>query len=143
MKTTPETERRNKIIYELFIERKKQDAKWGEQNHPSVDPILLKRRGGCTPERMCEEYGLPSEARSKRACDEAAKRGELTFAHIITEELCEAVSAPDDEARRGELVQLGACVLQWIEAIDRRKAQKWKKAAAKKKTASKSKLRKV
>lgn len=116
-----EKERRDKIIYDFLAERQKQNEKWGEQNHPSVDPVLTERPGGCTPERMCEEYELPSESRAKSSCNIATKNGKLTFAHIIVEELCEAVSAPDDETRREELVQLGACVMQWIEAIDRRK----------------------
>lgn len=119
---TPDQERQHKIIYEILVERKKQDVKWGEQNHPSVDPILTERPGGCTPERMCEEYELPTENRAKSSCNIATKNGKLTFTHIVVEELCEAVSAVDDDARREELIQLGACVVQWIEAIDRRKA---------------------
>jgi len=39
------------IFKEIQEERKRQDKKWGEQNHPCLDLILLNS----TPERMCEE----------------------------------------------------------------------------------------
>jgi hypothetical protein len=115
-----EKEIRDRIIYQILLERLKQNEKWGEQNHPSVDPVLTDRPGGCTPERMCENYDLPSENYAKNACNIATKNGKLTYAHIAVEEMCEVVSAPDDDARREELIQLGVVVMQWIECIDRR-----------------------
>lgn len=58
-------------------------------------------------------------------CDNAFARGNGSWAHILTEELGEAL----DEAREGnvkalreELVQVGAMVAGWIEAIDGRAA---------------------
>jgi hypothetical protein len=100
-------------------ERIRQDRKWGEQNHPSVDEELA---GCCRPETMCEHYGIPDEQTAKRKCDEAAKFELCTWAHIAVEELSEAVSAETDTLRRAELVQLAAVVVAWIECIDRRTA---------------------
>ncbi len=108
------------IMLEVADERKRQDLKWGEQNHPSVDQVLTDRKGGCTPERMAEEYELPSENRAKQMTDNAMEKGTITFAHIAVEELVEAVCSENDTKRRVELVQLGAVILQWIEAIDRK-----------------------
>ena len=45
-----------KILQEIRDERGRQDAKWGQQDRPCLDQTLLTREGGCTPERMCEEY---------------------------------------------------------------------------------------
>jgi hypothetical protein len=109
------------VLGDISAERVKQDAKWGEQNHPSVDTVLASRVV-YDAQRMTEEYEIPSEARAKFLCDENFRRGVGTWAHIAVEELSEAVSAEGDEVRRGELVQLAAVVVAWIECIDRRVA---------------------
>lgn len=111
------------VTHEIELERDRQDYKWGEQNHPSVDPVLANRKGGCAPDQMCEEYEIPSEARAKAMLRIAVGRGECTYTHIALEELCEAVSCKTDEERRGELVQLAAVIVAWIQAIDRRARQ--------------------
>lgn len=109
----------NKILQEIKEERKRQFEKFGDQHLlPSVDKVLNNRPGGCTPELMCEHYEIPSEPRAKFLCENSQKKRECTFTHIVVEELSESVSAKDDDTRRGELVQLAACVVQWIEAID-------------------------
>jgi hypothetical protein len=104
------------VFDEIQAERARQDAKWGQQDHPSIPPILADRH----PTRWCEEYEIPTEERAKFMCQTAAKRGECTFTHIAVEELSEAVECKDDAERRGELVQLAAVIVQWIQAIDRR-----------------------
>lgn len=109
----------NPVYAEIIAERNRQDAKWGEQNHPSLDPILTGRNGGASPQRLCEEYEIPSEARAKFKCNEAAEKRVLSWAHIAVEELSEAVSAIDDKTRRGELIQLAAVIVEWIQSIDR------------------------
>lgn len=107
------------IYDEIIAERARQDAKWGEQNWPSVGTYCDAR----APEIAAEVFEIPTEAQAKFMCQQATASGELTFAHIAIEELCEAVAAPDDVARRAELVQLAAVCVQWIEAIDRRAAK--------------------
>jgi hypothetical protein len=71
-------------------------------------------------EPTTEFYGLPTTVDAQAACDQAHARGELTWAHVAVEELCESVDAPDDVQRREELVQLAAVCVAWIESIDRR-----------------------
>lgn len=112
----------NDILLDIVSERHRQDEKWGEQNHPSVDTVLLDRPGGCSAERMCEHFEVPNETRAKFLCDTADKNGQLTWSHIAVEELSEAISAPDDEQRLDELHQLAAVVVAWIENIKRRRA---------------------
>jgi len=108
------------VFEEIREERKRQEEKWGEQNHPSLDQVLLNRDRGCEPERMCEEYEIPTEARAKFLCSLAEERKQQTFARIAVEELCEAVSAESEVRVRAEVVQLAAVCVKWIEAIDRR-----------------------
>ena len=97
----------------IRAERSYQDEKWGEQDHPSID-------GGTDGTGKAEIYGLPTEWDIKQSLAPLAKRGALTWADIAIEELVEAIEAKDESMRRGELVQLAAVVVAWIENIDRR-----------------------
>jgi len=107
------------ILDEIVEERNRQDSKWGVQTHPCLDETLLNRDGGCTPERMCEHYEIPSEGRAKFLCDNSFEKGEGTYAHIALEEFSEAVSEFDIVKRRQEVLQLAAVCVAWIESIDR------------------------
>lgn len=119
-------------IYALIEEeRLRQDARWGEQNHPDVDRVLTDRKGGCTSERMAEEYGIPTPTRAKAECDAAARVGQCTWAHILVEEVAELVEAatlaqqgqgPESDVD-AELVQTIAVLVAWREARARRIAQ--------------------
>jgi hypothetical protein len=108
------------ILNDIELETIKQFQKWGIQDHPSLIQNLLNREGGCTPERMCEEYEIPSENRARQLCEIAASKMSVTWAHIAIEELSEAISAESDRERRDELVQLGAVIASWIECIDKK-----------------------
>ena len=116
-----------RILDEIAAERARPDAKWGpDLDHPSVDPVLMGRTAGCSPERMCAEYEIPTEDRAKGNCEREHSRpgGRRlgTFASVLVEEVSEAVSAAveSDAACRKELVQVAAVVVKWIEAIDGR-----------------------
>lgn len=115
------------VLSEVIEERGRQDTKWGEQNHPDVDQILMTRPGGCTPQRMAEEYEIPNAGRAKVHTDLRARQGQVTWAHIAVEELAEAVEAAalgDEDTVRTEVVQLAAVCVQWAQAIDRRRARR-------------------
>lgn len=128
---------RHEVLGEIDAERTHQDAKWGEQNHPDVDRVLTAHgieqklvgfAGGCTSQRMAEEYGVPTAYHARSACDGAARIGQCTWAHILVEEVAEAIEAGCEsqqgrasvDALRAELVQVAAVAVSWIEAIDRR-----------------------
>lgn len=117
------TSRMASIYADMLEENTRQEQKWGEQSHPSVDQTLLTRPGGCTALRMCQEYEIPSAATARMLVEQRSREGGLTWAHIALEEFAEAVECLDDEQRmRTELVQLGAVIGCWIESIDRRAA---------------------
>lgn len=107
------------VLSEVQLERERQDAKWGEQTHPCLDLTLLTRKGGCTPERMCENYEIPTEPRAKFMCENAFKKSQGTYAHIALEEFSEAVSEFDPLKRRQEIIQLAAVCVAWVESLDR------------------------
>lgn len=84
----------------LRAERARQQALWGEQNHPDGT-------GG---------YFDDTNAKVARAaCDLAFRRR-----HILEEEVAEAYAETDPERLTSELVQVAAVALAWVEAIQRR-----------------------
>lgn len=105
------------ILAEVASERIRQDAKWGPQDHASV---LSTADVGA--DSLAAFYRVPTEERAKATCERRFANGIGTYADIAVEEFSEAVCAPDDDARRAELVQVAAVAVAWIEAIDRRQA---------------------
>lgn len=103
------------IVEEIQQERDRQDKRWGEQNWPSTTPILKGR----SVERLCEDYEIPTENRAKFLCENAFSKKEGSWAHILIEEVCEAICALTPEKRREELIQTAAVIVAWIESIDR------------------------
>ena len=93
------------ILPEIAAERARQDAKWGEQNHPDGTWML---------------GDLGRANRARRECYNAAKRGTLTYRHILDEEVQEAFAEYDPATLRAKLVQVAAVAVAWIECIDRR-----------------------
>lgn len=116
------------IVNAVLAERARQDARWGEQNHPDVDRELTDRDGGCTPARMAMEHLVVRASVARLACERAAARGQCTWAHILVEEVAELVEAatlaqqgqgPEEDVGR-ELVQVAAVCVSWLEARARR-----------------------
>lgn len=103
------------IYTEILEERRRQDAKWGEQNHPSLASFD-------NAEATCRHYNIPTEQEAKDTCDDCAQQGTVTWGDIALEEVSEVFSAFHDseDSARGELVQLAAVVVSWIECLDRR-----------------------
>jgi hypothetical protein len=105
------------IFAEIHDERRRQDARWGQQNHLSVHfkPRSLTPSPG--------QSMLPVESEIKDLNALRAKKGTVTWSDIITEEVVEAVCADNELERRAELVQVAAVAIAWIECIDRRSAE--------------------
>lgn len=96
---------RDRVIDSVLAERNRQDAKWGEQNHPDGTGI-----GGDDVRRDV----------MTSLCQAAAASGSVTWRHILDEEVAEAFAEPDPAKLRAELVQVAAVAVAWIEAIERR-----------------------
>jgi len=95
------------IIREIGVERRRQDEKWGEQNHPD----------GTSGEWETHANYF------RRSADAAAKDGKLTWLHILIEEVYEAFAEVDPARLRVELIQVAAVAAAWAEAIDRRQVK--------------------
>lgn len=87
-------------------EREAQDRTWGEQNHPDGTATTEMRTFAAEQHR--------------RLCKEAAERGDVTWRHILLEEVHEAFAETDPVRLRAELIQVAAVAQAWAEAIDRR-----------------------
>lgn len=93
------------ILAEVLAERERQDARFGEQNHPD----------GTGSERDAFRAHLARGMYTLKA-----RRGRLTWADVLREEFYEAVSETDPTRLRAELIQVAAVSVAWIAAIDRR-----------------------
>ncbi|GAA2159263.1 hypothetical protein [Glycomyces lechevalierae] len=103
------------VLDEIAAERARQDAQWGEQNHPDgTGPKVVLAGGNAWMEEHAEH--------ARRECQTAADAEAVTWRHILREEVYEAFAEFDPAALRAELVQVAAVAVAWIEAIDRREA---------------------
>lgn len=110
-------------LVEVLAERRRQDAKWGEQNHPNLSP---EHSLTDTAERIAEDMGVPSANTARQRVENLAKRGALGYADIALEEFCEAIEAAaegNDAHLREELIQTAAVLVAWVECVDRRNAR--------------------
>ncbi|WP_280407498.1 hypothetical protein [Nocardia brasiliensis] len=92
------------VSEDVLTERARQDARWGQQDHP--DGTGGKAAG--------------DQASTARAeCEQAARHGRLTFRHILAEEVFEAFAETDPAKLRAELVQVAAVAQAWVAKLDR------------------------
>jgi hypothetical protein len=96
------------VLAEVQAERARQDAKWGEQNHPDGT-------GGSARLYIAD--------RCRAAADKAAEEGTLTWRLISDEEHAEAMAESDPARLRAELIQDAAVKVNWVAAIDRRRSE--------------------
>jgi predicted house-cleaning noncanonical NTP pyrophosphatase (MazG superfamily) len=94
----------SRVLADIAGERDAQQRLWGPQEFPD----------GSGP-----EYADRADA-AKAECAAAAKRGGLTWRHILAEEFFEALAESDPERLRAELVQTAAVAVQWVQSLDRR-----------------------
>lgn len=94
------------FINKVFVERARQNARWGEQNHPDGT--------GKQGFRLWE-------ASMKELNKAAVAEGRLNWSLILREEVAEALASKDQQDLQGELVQVAAVCQAWYEAIERRK----------------------
>lgn len=99
----------DRVLSEVLAERIRQDDRWGEQNHPDGT--------GVAP----EQTKLADNA--KAMCQQAFAEGRGDWAHILFEEVREALAEFDPAKLRAELIQVAAVAVAWAEAIDRRETQ--------------------
>ena len=110
----------------VIAERQRQDAKWGEQNHPMLRRSAREAYVSC--DVAANTALLPSAARARHVCEYEHGKGDGTYTSILVEEAAEFVEAcvihgeTSDEAR-AEMVQVAAVALAMLECIDRKRAK--------------------
>lgn len=107
------------ILYEVALERDRQDARWGEQNRPDgpKHDTLYPETTLTTAEAILAYY--------RGVCAEGVRRGDTNWFDVLLGEVYEArVEAlrGDTKTLRAELVQVAAVAVAWVEALDRRTA---------------------
>ncbi|MEH0823447.1 MULTISPECIES: hypothetical protein [unclassified Micromonospora] len=120
------------VLAEVLAERGRQDAKWGQQNHPDADPDILRRLTDGPGEwwgeptevarRLSDFYEIPVASRARYNCQHEAGHRGPTWVGIAIEEMAEVLEATtsDPATLRAEWVQLAAVAVAAVEAIDRR-----------------------
>jgi hypothetical protein len=93
------------VEYEVREERARQEAKWGDQDHPDGT-------GGIIAMDAAEEV--------RRLCRRAFESGAGSWAHILHEEVWEAFAEQNPELLRAELIQVAATAMTWADVIGRR-----------------------
>lgn len=109
-----------KVLAEVHNERLRQEAKWGQQDHPDgtgPDVQILH----LTDVNLDLRSGTELAEIFKRKCGRNLPR-EDNYRDILLEEVFEATAESDADALRTELIQVAAVAVAWIEAIDRRQA---------------------
>lgn len=101
---------------EIAAERERQDAKWGQQNHPDGTGPDVRWQPGIQSTATAAVLADALRAR----CKAHAASGVVTFLDILMEEVAEAFAESDPAKLRTELVQVAAVATAWVEAIDRR-----------------------
>ena len=100
------TEKRISFFAEIHLERERQDAKWGVQNHP------------IRPDKLHDYFNAVATL-IRASCDRAAEDGTITWYHILREEFFEAMAESTPERQREELIQVIAVAVAMVENIDR------------------------
>lgn len=106
-------------ISATIAERARQDAKWGEQNHPDGTGPLVQPLVCPDPVYVADTARTLAEMFTYRTETHAAE-GTATWLDILLEEVFETVAEEDPVKLRAELIQVAAVAIQWAEAIDRR-----------------------
>lgn len=107
------------ILHEIFHERRRQEARWGQQDHP--DGTGTTWIEDLMPFAWREDRAAHIAFLAKKQCEHEARIGKSTWRGIALEEIAEAFAETDPVKLRAELVQAAAVLVNWIGAIDRRK----------------------
>jgi hypothetical protein len=97
------------IFEEIKAERKRQNEKWGEQNHPMIFFSAAKNETRLQIEEKLKEH--------RNNCD---IKDFCTWFDILMEEIYEAFLESEPEKQREEMIQVAAVAVQIIEYLDRK-----------------------
>lgn len=120
-------EERAAIFVLIDAERKRQTAKWGEQDHPMLR--LAARRAFVSYDTAANTVMLPTAERARKMCEHEHKNGDGTYVSIALEEFAEFFEACyfhgelSDKAY-DELIQTTAVFVQMAETLKRKRERR-------------------
>lgn len=110
-----------RTITAVLAERARQDAKWGEQNHPDGTGPEHSAIGGIYAFSRGAINNASGSAAAIRRTNTHAAENRTTWEDILTEEWAETVaSQAGSPALADELAQVAAVSVAWLGAIERR-----------------------
>lgn len=115
------------VLGEIAAERARQDAKWGEQNHPDLDPHDIDSVVRNEYAFRADRWKEINARRAKDGCEVKHRNPAekcTAWDGVLLEEVYEALAEDDPAKLRAELVQVAAVAAAWVEAIDRREASR-------------------
>ncbi len=115
------------VLDEVAAEQARQNAKWGEQNHPDLDPHDMDRIVRNEYAFRAERWKQINARRAEEGCEVAYRAPAeacTAWDGVLLEEVYEALAESDPAKLRAELVQVAAVAVTWVEAIDRREASR-------------------
>ena len=109
------------VLLDVAAERTSQDRRWGPQDHAHFHPVLAEPH--IAADDVAALYGMPTADVARDACEVAFAGGEGSWAHILVEEIAEALAEHrDPHALRAELLQVAAVAVAWVGSLDRQLA---------------------
>jgi hypothetical protein len=114
-----------RVLADVAEERRRQDEKWGPPQARGYTDVSERGPGfHDAPEIVAARHGIPTADVARNACEEAMASKTCSWAHVLTEELAEAVEVGAQyvagKKLRKELVQIAAVAIAWIEDLDGR-----------------------
>jgi hypothetical protein len=116
------------VLAEVHAERLRQDAKWGEQNHPDVFDDNRRDRAHYAAMASYWKQKNANRVEVGNILGTPSDRN-AAWDGILLEEVFEALAEEEPGALRAELVQVAAVAVAHIEAIDRREALRRERAS--------------
>lgn len=109
------TNTRARLLEEIFLERERQDEKWGPQNHP----LLFRLESRKSYEAMAEAWRRVNADRIGRRNSEGAPPDRnAAWDGILIEEVCELFGSETALTAREELVQVAAVAFAMLEQME-------------------------
>lgn len=92
------------VAEDVYAETDRQLDKWGIQSHP---------------DGTGSHFLIRAEV-ARNHCNQAAKQGRVTWQHILSEEVYEALAESDPDKLVAELTQVAAVCVSWIADVQSR-----------------------
>lgn len=111
-------------MMEVAQERSRQDARWGQQDHPDgtgpeTVPLYAATATGIADDDTAEFLRETFQGRTRWRFEQIADR-KGTWADVLLEEVFEAMAEDSPVKLVQELTQVAAAAMAWVEAIERR-----------------------